>query len=61
MNDTPNMGDTVTLPDYTEKFMVKSVSDDGRSVDLMTLTKRPVLLKDVASHKLTMVKPASNT
>ncbi len=53
------MGDTVTLPDYTEKFMVKSVSD-GRTVDLMTLTKRLVPLKDVARHNLTMVKPASN-
>jgi hypothetical protein len=60
MNDTPpNMGDTVTLPDYTEKLMVKSVSD-GRTVDLMTLTKRPVPLKDVARHNVTMVKPASN-
>ena len=37
----------VTLANHDEKLMVKSVADDGRTVELMTLTGNPCVLSDV--------------
>jgi hypothetical protein len=44
MQTAPTFGQRVTLENFSEIYMVKAVSDDGATVDLLTLSGKPCTL-----------------
>lgn len=47
MQTTPIVGQKVTIKNFSETYMVKSVVADGSTVDLLTLTGKPCAVMDV--------------
>lgn len=52
---SPKIGQIVTLSNHNESMMVKSVSADGQTVELMTLTGIPAVLREVPVTDLFLV------
>ena len=47
METTPTIGQRVTLENFDEIYMVKAVSNDDATVDLLTLGGKPYALMNV--------------
>ena len=47
MQTTPIIGHKVTIKNFSETYMVKSIVGDGSTVDLLTLTGKPCAVMDV--------------
>lgn len=47
MQTTPIIGQKVTIKNFSETYMVKSVVGDASTVDLLTLTGKPCAVMDV--------------
>ena len=49
---TPEVGQVVRLDNHDEKLVVKSLSQDGREVDLVSMTDDPRVVLGVAVAEL---------
>ena len=56
METAPTIGQRVTLQNFENIYMVRAVSDDGATVELLTLSGKPCTLMSVSISYLRLTE-----